>query len=417
MHKGRLRGCGSISELRGLLGMTEHYELSVLDYDPLSSQNLSEKLSNFKFTRHEQGISQLEFEATGENGSLDDAVDAVRSSGGKIRSISREQASLEDIFDQLTDEEAPPIQTSPPNLLPGSHPSWKERKKQVPGEKKAFSFSTWALSFRQFLHIARAFIKRDFVEEISYRFSFFMQFFGMFFTVAMFFFISRLLGPAMNPYLEQYGGDYFSFALIGIAFSGYFGLGLTTFSNSLRQAQTTGTLEAMLTTPAGISTIILSSSLWSYVMTTLRVFIYLLMGFMLAGVKFNNSNYLAAVVILLLTVVSFSSIGIIAASFIMVIKRGDPVTWIFSATASLVGGIYYPISVLPKWLQFVSNFIPITYSLQAMRMALLQGASFAELLPQMGILALFCVALLPISLFSFRYALRQAKIDGSLTHY
>jgi len=64
-----------------------------------------------------------------------------------------------------------------------------------------------------------------------------------------FYFIAKLFGRAATPYLESYGGDYFSFVLIGIAFSDYLGVGLTSFAGIIREGQMLGTLEAMLITP------------------------------------------------------------------------------------------------------------------------------------------------------------------------
>jgi len=262
-----------------------------------------------------------------------------------------------------------------------------------------------------------AFVKRDFYLEMSYRFSLLLQLFGIFFSVFLLYYVARLLGEAATPYLVPYGGDYFSFVLIGIAFSGYLGVGLSSFAASIRQAQMTGTLEAMLMTPTRVSTIILCSSLWNYLMTTFRVLVYLALGTIFLGVNLGQGNYLAALLILALTIIALSSLGIIAASFVIVLKRGDPIAWLFNALSSLLGGVYYPITILPDWLQHLSHLLPITYSLRAMRLALLQGYPLSALAPDILALALFSLTLLPLSLLSFRYAVHRAKVDGSLTHY
>jgi ABC-2 type transport system permease protein len=72
---------------------------------------------------------------------------------------------------------------------------------------------------------------------------------------------------------------------------------------------------------------------------------------------------------------------------------------------------------MPEWLQRLSRLIPITYSLDAMRRALLTDASFQELLPDIVALIVFCVLLIPSSLLIFRYAVHRAKVDGSLAHF
>jgi len=60
------------------------------------------------------------------------------------------------------------------------------------------------------------------------------------------------------------GGDYFSFVLIGIAFSDYLGVGLGSFAGTIREGQMLGTLEAMLVTPTRVHSIILFSSIWQF---------------------------------------------------------------------------------------------------------------------------------------------------------
>jgi len=52
-----------------------------------------------------------------------------------------------------------------------------------------------------------------------------------------------------------------------------------------------------------------------------------------------------------------------------------------------------------------------------MRHALLQGHILRELAPEVGTLVLFSAILLPASLLAFRYAVRKAKMEGTLVHY
>ena len=235
------------------------------------------------------------------------------------------------------------------------------------------------------------------------------------FSIASFYFVARLFGAQANPYLASYGGDYFAFVLIGIAFSGYQGVALYSFSSIIQSAQTMGTLEAMLVTPTRLATLLLGSSLWNYVFTSLRVIAYLLMGALVTSS--SSANLPAAAIILLLTVLSLSSIGILSACFVIIFKQGNPINFVIGSVSSLLSGVYYPIAVLPMWLQAAAKIYPLTYTLDAMRRALLTGASTLELLPQIGVLAGFSVALLPLSLLAFREAVKQAKRDGSLTQF
>ncbi len=77
----------------------------------------------------------------------------------------------------------------------------------------------------------------------------------------------------------------------------------------------------------------------------------------------------------------------------------------------------YPLAVLPRGLQLLARLLPVTYSLEGMRAALLGHASTAQLLPQLGALTVFAAVLLPLSFAVFAWALRRTKITGTLTHF
>jgi ABC-2 type transport system permease protein len=263
----------------------------------------------------------------------------------------------------------------------------------------------------------RAFLIRDFQEETSYRFAFLMTIGGVIFRSLLFFFLSEFIGVIADPFLGDYNGDYFSFVIIGIALGGYFSVGLTGFAQALRQAQVTGTLEATMMTPTPVSLVILGSALWSYTYTTFRVLVYLLFGALFLSLDLSRANVPAALLILALSIVAFASIGIIAASVIMVIKRGDPVTGVLANSANLLGGVFYPVAILPGWLQLFSYFLPLTYALHGMRLAVLNGASWGELTADILALLAFCVVLFPLSLWLFRAAVERARAEGSLAHY
>lgn len=267
------------------------------------------------------------------------------------------------------------------------------------------------------LHKALIFLYRDFKTELSYRFSFILTVTGILFSVVMFYYISKLFGKAASPYLQAYGGDYFSFVLIGIAFAGYLSTSLHSFSGAIGEGQMLGTLEAMMVTPTGIPAIVFLSSLWSFISTTIEVIIYLLGGVIIFGLDLGRANILSALIVMVLTVLAFSPLGILSASFIMLFKRGDPIAYFFGTASTLLGGVYYPVEILPSWVQNFSYLLPITYSLSAMRHALLNGWTISELATELGVLALFSAVMIPLSIVAFSYAVRKAKELGSLGQY
>lgn len=262
-----------------------------------------------------------------------------------------------------------------------------------------------------------AFLKRDFLIDISYRFSFVLQFAGIFVSSLTFFFLSRLIGTGVANQMEPYGGNYFSFVLIGIAFTDYLSVSLGEFSGQIRSAQVMGTLEALLVAPTSISTILFSSTLYNFFFTSLRVIIYLAIGILIFGINLHFSSVTAFVLVMILTILAFSGIGLLSAAFIIVFKQGSPISWAMGTASGLLGGVFYPVSVLPPWLIPLSNLLPITHALEAMRLVLLKGAPLADIYREILILSFFVVLLLPAGLLSFRYGLKIARREGSLIHY
>jgi hypothetical protein len=84
--------------------------------------------------------------------------------------------------------------------------------------------------------------------------------------------------------------------------------------------------------------------------------------------------------------------------------------------SGLGGGMMYLVSVLPGPLRFLARLIPVTYSLEGMRAALLAGAGWRELWPSIAALLLFAAILIPLSFLVFAWALRRTKVTGTLTH-
>ena len=248
-----------------------------------------------------------------------------------------------------------------------------------------------------------AFFKKDVLNASSYKLNFAFSFIGIFFSVISFFFISRLIP---SKAVADYGGDYFSFVLIGLALSNFIGLGMGSFSGIIRTMQTTGTIETVLSSRTKLSTFLIGSSLWSYFMTILNVSVYFIFGIFLFGMKLNV-NIHAAILILVLNTICFSAIGIMTASMILIFKKGDPLTWVFGSLSSLLGGTLYPITIMPTLLQKIAWFLPITHALRSMRHAVIQGYSLIALSGDIFFLIIFAVISIPISLVIFKFALKK----------
>ncbi len=262
-----------------------------------------------------------------------------------------------------------------------------------------------------------AFVTKDFLLQTSYRFATALTLIELLSGLLIYFFIDRLFGQEVVVHLRPYGVGYFAYVLLGLALFSFMGTGISGLAAQVSADQYMGTLEAILVTPLRPATFALGLSLWGILYACGVMAGYLLIGAVLFGAPVGNANLLSAAVILLLAVVSFNSLGLLAASVILVFKRGNPVAWLFQGVAGLLGGVYFPVEVLPDWLQALSALIPVTYAVRGLQLAVYRGASLPTLWGEILPLAFLAAILLPLGLFSFAASIRRAKRDGSLAHY
>ncbi|HJZ49037.1 MAG TPA: ABC transporter permease [Roseiflexaceae bacterium] len=266
------------------------------------------------------------------------------------------------------------------------------------------------------LRVPWAFVVRDFREDSSYKIGFLFRVATAVINVAIYYFIASAFGSAAAPYLSIYSGNYFAFVIIGVAFSEYLAIGIGAIGESIRQGQTTGTLELMLLSPTRLVVTLLSSSLWSYVFATLRVVVYLIVGVAL-GMRIDQANVLFALLSLVVAIVSFNALGLFSASVIILMKRGDTLGWALRVSSLVLSGVYYPVEVLPGWLRALGQLLPLTHALELLRRSLLLGEGFGQLWSELLILAGLTIVLLPLGVLACHLAIQVARTDGSLSHY
>jgi ABC-2 type transport system permease protein len=263
---------------------------------------------------------------------------------------------------------------------------------------------------------ALAFMRRDFLVESSYKISFALEIFKSLIPTLTFFFIGKLV-PHNAAIVGKYGGNYFSFAIVGVAFSQYLVLSLGAFSETIRRQQMAGCLEAMLSTRTGSATVILLSPLYSFLVKTSHIILIFSFGALFLGVDLSHLNIASTLLTVVLTLVSFSSLGILSATVILLWKKGDPITWFVGTFGSLLGGAFFPKEVLPNWLRWISAWNPVTYALDALRLSVFKGDSPLGIWRQLLVLGLTGAVLLPVSVWLFSQAVEKSRRDGSLLHY
>ena len=83
----------------------------------------------------------------------------------------------------------------------------------------------------------------------------------------------------------------------------------------------------------------------------------------------------------------------------------------------VVSGVYYPVSVLPGWMQAIATVSPATYALRGIRAAILNGAGVGALWGDIWPLIVIGAIAVPLGLETFRrgeiYAKRHGKLKRS----
>jgi len=267
------------------------------------------------------------------------------------------------------------------------------------------------------LYKITAFIKKDFYIESSYKMAFLITILSSLFPVFSYFFIAKMLNKQSIPDISSYSKDYFAFALIGIAFSTYFNIAIQTFSGSMRRAQMAGCLEAILSSQTDPKSVVFLSSLYSFISTGVLLVLMFLVSWLFLGFSFANINILSTLVCIFFSLTTFISLGIFSGAGTIIFKQGDPFGFIFGSISSLLGGAVFPISILPGWLKSISYMVPITYSLDSLRLSILKGQNICMLAKPIMILGIISLILLPASLIFFNWAVEKGKRDGTLMQY
>jgi ABC-2 type transport system permease protein len=260
------------------------------------------------------------------------------------------------------------------------------------------------------------FFWRDVLIARTYRTAFLLESVEALFGAAMLYYVARFVdSPSLERALPQAGG-YFAFSLVGFIFLDYLNVSLDSFDRSLQEARDSGTLEHLLVTQTSLPVLVAGSAIYPFVVTTLRIAIYIVWGVAFFHFPLYAANWLGVFSMLVATLLAFCGLGIFSASYLLLFKRGNPGKWFFLSISSVTGGMLFPVSILPDWLQFVAHLNPVSYALDGMRTALLGGAGFSALLHPLGVLLGFAAVLLPSSVFVFAWALKRTKMNGTLTH-
>lgn len=224
---------------------------------------------------------------------------------------------------------------------------------------------------------------------------------------------SSITGAAMS---DAQINTFILYLMVGTLVWHYLAMVFDLVSEAIQWERWEGTIEYTFMAPISRLTHLLGQSAFAIIYGILHTAIILAIVSLFFQVDLGQANFLSMVLILIAGSTSFIGLGMLAAVLpLLSPEKGMQMTNIIKALVLLISGVYYPISVLPEWLQPLSRISPAFYMLEGMRAALLEGASVPEvfmstLLP----LIITGLVMIPVGLFVFSHAERYAKITGKL---
>lgn len=261
-----------------------------------------------------------------------------------------------------------------------------------------------------------AFLGRDMAYQRSAKLTMVGQLLSVLMLSAMLYFISKTFVSANAPSLKAFNGSYFEFALVGIVFARFQAVALNSFATAIRRDQTSGTMESMLVTRAGVPSLVLGAGASAFVFTAIQAVLYLIIGALVFGVDLHHANVSISCLVLLLSILAISPIGICAAASVIAFRQGDSALGIVTSATNVFGGVYFPVAVLPAPLKILSAVFPITHGLAALRLTLLKGAGLHAVAGDVLVLTGIAAVGVPLALALFLAAIRHARRVGSLAY-
>jgi len=217
---------------------------------------------------------------------------------------------------------------------------------------------------------------------------------------------------------SQDTGEMVLYLVIGALLWSFLSVVFHEVSESVSWERWEGTIEYTFMAPIHRLTHLGGMCMYAIAYGAVRTIIVLVAVKLFFGLNMTGANLLSGLVVLVVSSMSFIGMGLMAAVLpLMSPEKGSQATHIIQGFILLVSGVYYEIEALPAWLQPLSAFSPATYTLRAVRAALLEGANLAQLGPELLRLAIIGLLLIPIGLYIFslgeKYAMRTGKLKRS----
>jgi ABC-2 type transport system permease protein len=257
----------------------------------------------------------------------------------------------------------------------------------------------------------RSMLGRDLRVSRTYPLLLLAQSLGILVTVVTTWFVAKLVDPGTLA-----SGDYFSFVVTALVVTAFLGAALPSLARNVREEQQRGTLEAIVALGVGPVAYSLGAAAGPLAYVTPQIVVLGVAGGAL-GLELEDANWSLAIVALVVGTVSFVGVGLVGAAAVLAFRRAEAlVGWLLVALAFLAGE-FFPRSLLPGWLEWLGVLSPVTWCLQLVRGALLDGMSWEDAWGELGALGALAVVTCSLGGAALVAALRHARRRGTLALY
>ena len=206
-----------------------------------------------------------------------------------------------------------------------------------------------------------------------------------------------------------------TFLMVGALIWSYLSVIFDVLSETVSWERWEGTIEYTFMSPSSRVTHLLGMGVYAVVYGIAQIVIMLGVVSLFFQLDLTEANYWGALLVLAVCSVSLVGFGIVAAVLpLLSPEKGQQVSYIVSSLLLLVSGVYYPVDVLPGWMQAIAIVSPVTYALEGSRRALLEGAGVAQLWGDIWPLLIMGAVFVPLGLWVFHLGESYAKRTGKL---
>jgi ABC-2 type transport system permease protein len=264
--------------------------------------------------------------------------------------------------------------------------------------------------------VVRAFVRRDLAITRSYRLALAAQAVATLLALFVAFHVSRLVEPRGFQAEAGVQASYFAWVVVGLAVLRIVHAAVTTPPVKLRNEQNIGTFEALIATPTSPEALLLAGAVYEVALALVEAVLVIVLA--VVFFDFHSSagplDLLALTAGVVGTVGCFLAFGVMLAALGVVVKQIGGIAMLVPTVVAVLGGVYFPIGLMPDGLRAVAELLPINWGLDVVRHALLGGPiPVGELAALMGTAA----GALLVSVVALRVSVDRARSAGTLAHY